>query len=189
MLKLFSIIILLAFAVPSTVLAGVTIHFEGTAKSQNSVTQILTEASKFSQKNNWVIRDASATETILERVINEQNVDYKGKVTGVVIDISENCEPIYIQFGEDLFMQDYVKTQFAGAGVHIQIIKLFESIRPHFQELVIFDEGEYWETRDTAILEGHISKINSMIEGIKKDNPKAQGPLRTVSGRIIDIIQ
>ena len=34
------------------------------------------------------------------------------------------CEPFYIQFGDDLFLQNYVKTQFAGVDVHIAIVKL-----------------------------------------------------------------
>ena len=122
-------------------------------------------------------------------MIDEKDKDYEGPVTGVVIHISENCEPLYFQFGEDLFMQDFVKTQFAGANVHVQIVQLLESIRPFFKKLVVDDEGEFWDSHDRVLLEGHIQKINSVLEEIKKKDPKAQGPVRLKSGRITDVIQ
>jgi hypothetical protein len=169
--------------------AGVTIHYEGMAASPAAVTKILAAVTAAAKKNDWKIESASAERGHLERVIDEKNRDYEGKVTGVVIYVAENCEPLHFQFGDDLFMQDFVKTQFAGAGVHVQIIQLFESLRPYFNKLTIYDEGEFWDSHDRALLEGHIQKINSMIDEIKKKNPKAQGPVRLKSGRMVDVIQ
>ena len=86
-------------------------------------------------------------------------------------------------------MQDYVKTQFAGAAVHIQIIELFDLLRPYFKKLAIEDEGEFWEKRDRAVLEGNIRQVDSMIQEIKKKDSKAKGPVRMKSGRMLDVIQ
>ena len=177
----------LAFASPAN--AGITINYEGTAASPDAVGKILAAVAGFAKKNKWKVEDASATKGQLQRVIDEKDKDYDGKISGVVVLISDDCEPLYFQFGDDLFMQDYVKTQFVGADVHIQIVQLLESLRPFFKKIDVIDEGEYWDTHDKSVLAGHIAKVKSMIEGIKKRNPKAEGPLRMKSGRIADIVQ
>jgi|GEM_PF-664633 len=176
-----------ALAFPAS--AGVTIHYEGTATSPDAIVKILATIATFAKKNRWKIDDASATQGKLQRVVDEKDKDYEGKITGVVVQVSDNCEPLHFQFGDDLFMQDYVKTQFAGADVHIQITELFEALRPHFRTLDIYDEGEYWDKHDRVILEGHISKINSVIEEEKQKNPSIHDPVRMVSGRIADIVE
>lgn len=182
-------LVILVMAVDSPAIAGVTVHYEGTASSPDAVVKILAAVTAFAKKRNWKVEDASATAGRLQRVIDEKDKDYEGRITGVVVRISDSCEPLHFQFGDDLFMQDHVKTQFAGAEVHIQIVELLESLRPHFKRIDVNDEGEYWNTHDKAVLERHIGKINSVIEDIKKKNPRAQGPLRMKSGRITDVVQ
>ena len=122
-------------------------------------------------------------------MIEEKDKDYEGRITGVVIRISDSCEPLYFQFDDDLFMQDFVKTQFAGTDVHVQIVQLLESIRPFFKKLAVDDEGEFWNSHDRSLFERHIKKINSVLESIKKKDPKARGPVRLDSGRIVDVLQ
>ncbi|HEY6167604.1 MAG TPA: hypothetical protein VI454_06165 [Verrucomicrobiae bacterium] len=184
-----TIILLLVIALASQATAGVTIHYEGTAASPSAVAKIIEVVTAAAKKNKWTIEDTSAKRGRLLRVIDEKNKDYEGKVTGVVIRIGGNCEPLHFQFGDDLFMQDFVKTQFAGADVHIQIVEMLESIRPFVKQLTVGDEGEFWGKRDRAILEGHIQKINSVIADMKKKNPKARVAVRLESGRVADVIQ
>ena len=186
--RLFALLVL-ALVLESPAKAGVTIHFEGTAASPEAVTRILTAVATFAQKNNWKIEDASAANGQLQRVIDEKDKDYHGTITGVVIHVTDNCEPVYFQFGDDLFMQDYVKTQYTGAEVHIQIVHLLESLRPLFKRIDVIDEGDYWNLYDKSVLEAHIAKVDSMLEDMKKKNPKAQGPLRMKSGRIVDLLE
>ncbi len=165
------------------------IHYEGFAASPDAIVKILATVVAFAEKKQWKVKDASSAYSRLQRVIDEKSQDYEGKITGLVIHVSDNCEPLHFQFGDDLFMQDYVKTQFAGADIHIQIVQLLNYLRPHFKNIDVVDEGEYWDLHDKTVLEGHIAKIDSVIEDIKKNNPKAQGPLRMESGRIADVIQ
>ena len=171
------------------VIAGVTIHFEGTVSSNDNLSKIFYVVKDFAAKNKWTVEDASSDQGVLQRVINEENKDYKGKITGIVVRISDQCEPLYFQFGDDLLMQDFVKTQFAGPDVHIKIVELLEIIKPYFKNLNIIDEGEYWETKDREILEKHMNTVNSIINEIKENNPKAVGPIMDNNGRIIDVIQ
>ncbi len=183
------VLFLLAMLFASRATAGVTIHYEGMAVSPDAVARILAAVTSVAKHHGWSVEDASAKRGRLQRVIDEKDKDYEGPVTGVVIRVSENCEPLYFQFGDDLFMQDFVKTQFAGAGVHIQIVQLLESIKPFFRKLVVDDEGEFWASHDRARLEGNIEKINRVLEEIKQKDPKARGPVTLQSGRIVDVIQ
>ena len=183
------VLLLLSLAVATPANAGVTIHYEGTAVSPDAVAKILAAVSSFAKKKNWKIEEASAVKGRLQRVIDEKDKDYEGKITGVVVRVADNCEPLHFQFGEDLFMQDYVKTQFAGAEVHIQIVELLESLRPFFAKIEVVDEGDYWDLHDKEVLQGHIAKINSMIEDLKKKNPTAQGQVKLKSGRIADVTE
>lgn len=169
--------------------AGVTIHYEGHASSTNSVEQILAAATSFAKKHGWKIEDASAPKGALQRVIDEKNADYEGRITGITIRPGERCEPLHLQFGDDLFMQDFVKTQFAGADTHIAIIELLAALKPHFRSLRIDDEAEYWQTRDRAVLEKHFAAVNKMMEDLKKQKPKIKGPVIMPSGRIIDVVE
>jgi len=168
--------------------AGVTIHFEGTASSSSAIAQIIAIATAFAKKRGWQIKDASAKTGKIPRVIEEKDKDDEGKITGVVLYPPKMCEPVYLQFGDDLFMQDYVKTQFSGVTIHLEVIALFDELKPHFKKLSVDDEGEYWETRNKKTLENHIDTVNRMIKDIRTKNPKAEGPIKLPSGRIADVI-
>jgi hypothetical protein len=105
--------VFLSAIVVSTVEAGVTIHYEGKAKSRAAATQALQVARAEARRLNWVVEDANASSAQLTRVIAEKERLYTGRVVGIVIRPGPMCDPFYIQFGDDLFLQDFVKTQFA----------------------------------------------------------------------------
>lgn len=189
MLQKLALLVSLLLSAALRVNGGVTIHYEGTAKSPDAVAEILSSVTTFAKKHSWSVEDASSKDGQLKRIIEEKDKDYKGRITGVVVRITDNCEPLHFQFDDNLFMQDYVKTQFAGAEVHVQIVELLESLRPYFTKINVVDEGDYWDSRDRMFLEGHIAKVNSIISDIKQKNPQAQGSLPMKSGRIADIVQ
>jgi hypothetical protein len=182
-------VLVAALLLAPSVRAGVTIHYEGYAASADAVAQIIAVAKLFADKHHWKTSDASAHHGKLERVIEEKNKDYEGEISGVVLYPNSKCEPVYLQFGNDLFMQDFVKTQFAGADTHRDIIALFDAIKPSFRKLVIDDEGDYWETRDRVALEKHIATVNKTIEELKKQKPNTRTSVVLPSGRIADVIQ
>jgi hypothetical protein len=169
--------------------AGVTIHFEGTASSAESVSAILETARSFARQNGWRVEDASAVHGKELRVVDEKDQPYEGRLTGVVLYPAEMCEPIWLQFGDDQFFQNYVKTQFAGADVHIEIIKLFDQLKPLLKSLRIDDEGEFWLERDRSVLEAHFSKIRDALRQTKREEPMLYGPIKLPDGRIVDMIR
>jgi hypothetical protein len=186
--RFISLLVVAACITPVTVTAGVTIHYEGRAKDAQAVQTILRTVREEAAQRGWQVREASDTNASLKRVINEKDVVYNGPVHGVVVLPAANSEPVYIQLDSNGFMQDFVKTQFAGSVVHIGIVALLRRLQPHFEALTVDDEGEYWETKDPAKLQAHIDKVNSLIDEMKRSKPGLKGPVTLPTGRIVDLI-
>jgi hypothetical protein len=86
-------------------------------------------------------------------------------------------------------MQEYTKTQFAPQSVHEELVSLLDQLRPYFEELTVFDEGDYYETRDSALLEKHRERCFELLDEHLASDPSLQGPVRLPSGRIADLIR
>lgn len=57
------------------------------------------------------------------------------------------------------------KTQFAGIGIHILVIKLLKHIsKKYFLDFEVVDEGKYWETGDEKLLAEIFARYNSLFE-------------------------
>ena len=114
--------------------------------------------------------------------------DYEGPVTGIVLYPHENAEPLRLEFDKDLYIQEYIKTQFAGAPVHIAIIEYLRRIQPCFLTLHVTDEAEYWDTNDSDLLQAHLTQTQKTIGELMTQYSNAKMMVRTSDGRIIDII-
>ena len=169
--------------------AGVTINYEGSAKNNRAIDAILSEATSFGKGRGWRVEPVAKDKVELERVIDERTAKYAGALRGIILYPNDMCEPVHIEFGSDMFMQDFVKTQFAGADIHVSVIDLLRRLKPYFTSLKVDDEGEYWETSDKLKLEKHIATVNRMLDDIKREKPSARGPVKLKDGRIADVIQ
>ena len=173
--------------------AGVTIYFQGSVKDSASIEKIAKAACAEAEKNRWRCHrlfgdeierlDIVSVKMLLEI---EPSKDIS-RARGVVVYIHEMADPLYLVFGPSLKTSNYIKTQFAGAGVHIQVIELLEKISPFFIALGARDEGEYWETRDRAKLEKALSDAAASIAKAKR--PGFRSPVRQPDGRILDFAQ
>jgi len=122
------------------------------------------------------------------RVRDEQDWDYDGPTSGIEILPHERCDPLRLEFDVDLYVQEYTKTQFAGPGVHREVVALLRELAPHFAMLQVDDEGEYWDTNDAALLTKHIETCNRALADELREHPGAQGPVQIAVGRWVDII-
>jgi hypothetical protein len=119
---------------------------------------------------------------------NEREHDYTGPTRGIVLYPHKNSEPLRLEFDRDLFMQDYTKTQFAPIEVHVKMIRLLKEIAPQFVELVVEDEGEYWDTEDVDALARNLETCFRAMRVLLSSNPDLQGPVHLPSGRIADVV-
>lgn len=149
---------------------GVTIHYSGTLANPAKAEALFKEASVLATELDWEFTITDAP------------------VTGVTVYPHPDCEPLTLNPDENGLVENWVKTQFAGPVIHIQIMDFLARIAPYFADLMVEDEAEYWETRDRTILEGHFSQINEILHDMQKDNPSARVQVRQPSGRIVDII-
>jgi hypothetical protein len=150
---------------------GVTIHYSGTLINLAEKERFLKEAATLAAAMGWEI---------------EADADSK---IGVTFLPSHDCEPLEFNFDENGSIESWVKTQFAGAEVHIQIIDFLAQISSHFSALTIDDEEEFWETHNQEILQDHFDQITAVLEDMRMENPGARGPLRMENRRIVDLIK
>jgi hypothetical protein len=168
---------------------GVTIHFEGQLSSSGNFDKLITVAKNFAEHNHWEYFMFKENHKLLERVKDEKDWNYEGPTKGLQLQLDLNCDPLILEFDENLYVQEFCKTQFADTSVHIFVIDLLRQIEPYFDNLIVEDEGEYWETSDVNLLQRHIDNCNRVSEEMKNENPKMSGPFRLKNGRIIDLME
>ena len=167
---------------------GVTIHFEGKLKENIPVNEVIKISQQFAENNFVESSEFEEEKFLFKRVKNEKDWDYYSSAKGIKMQPSENTDPLIFEFDDNQYIQDYCKTQYADIEVHIKIIELLRKIEPYFEELVVFDEGEYWETNDKDLLQTNIDDCFNAIENIKKEDPKQEGPFKMKDGRIVDLM-
>lgn len=167
---------------------GVTIHFEGHVLDESALQLAIAKARALGQAFGWRATVIAEAHVELVRVVDEEEIPYTGRTRGVELRPHEECDPIRLEFGDDLFVQDYVKTQFAGAETHVQVVELLREIQPCFRDLEVFDEGEFWESYDHNVLRKHIEDTHAAIKDYVDQNPGARIKVRLPSGKIADLI-
>jgi hypothetical protein len=167
---------------------GVTIHFEGHIRNEAALHAAVKKARALGQAFGWpstIIDESNAT---IARMINEEEVLYAGPTQGIELRPNDDCDPIRLEFGSDLFVQDFVKTQFAGPETHVRVIEVLREIEPYFSDLEVLDEGEFWDTYSHELLREHIANTNAALEEYVRQNPNAQVKVRLLGGKIADLI-
>ncbi len=167
---------------------GVTIHFEGKLKSQESFQKIIDIAKQYALSNDLIFSLFNEENKILERVKDEKDWDYQGSTNGLLMQPDINSDPLNLEFDKDLYIQEYCKTQFADISVHILVIDLLRQIERYFKVLKVDDEGEYWDTGDITLLQKHFDNCFKAIDEVKQEDKSLEGPFRLENGRIIDLM-
>ena len=166
-----------------------TIHFEGQLFNDGAFSALIDAASAFAKENGWRTELLESPNATLLRVRDEADWDYVGPVKGIQVFPHDDCDPIRLEFDRDLYIQEYTKTQFAGATIHLRVLDLLALIQPFFSTFSVDDEGEYWETRDLTVLVEHMNRTKEVIEDILREDPSAAMKVKTPDGRIIDLIR
>ncbi|OYU78851.1 MAG: hypothetical protein CFE23_16675 [Flavobacterium sp. BFFFF1] len=167
---------------------GVTIHFDGKLKTETDYRIVLKSAQNFAQENEMEYNFFTEANKLLLRVRDEEEWDYQGMTRGIRIQPHENSDPFNLEFDQDNYIQEYCKTQFANVETHIKLIDFLKSIRLHFDQLNVFDEGEYWDTQNVETLENNIKTCFHQIEMAKQNDETLDGPFRIGDGRIADLM-
>jgi hypothetical protein len=170
---------------------GVTIHFEGALKDEVAFDQLLTSVQAFAQSRTWLTERMEPDVKKLMRLLREteEDWDYVGPVKGLILYVHDDCDPVRLEFDENLYVQEFVKTQFAGTAIHVTVIEFLRSIECFFERLYVNDEGEYWDAANLEELSGHIESCRMAIERELQKDPEARIKVRTPEGRIMDLVR
>jgi hypothetical protein len=153
---------------------GVTIHYQGRVNQKIRLKEFHILSSLICKEHGWEISDMTETEQ-------------KGSL--FVINPHENCEPLIFRITPEGNFSDHCKTQFAPIEVHKGIVSLFDQVRIKLSQLIIQDEGGYWETRDEEFLQDKIMDCYLAIQKTKEEDPETYGPVKTEDGRIVDLMK
>ena len=152
---------------------GVTIHYAGKLCDLGRLPRMVEIARQHSKANGWDF------EIVPPR---------QSGPSGFVIRPHPDCEPLEIEFGKGNRFSNWVKTQFAGPEIHIQIIRFLREIKPVLGRLGVRDEGEFWKTESEETLESHMNQVNEIISRYRAENPSIQVKVKEPGGRIMDLI-
>lgn len=71
---------------------------------------------------------------------------------GIALDLDEGCEPLWFCFAkyDRWVLNNFTRTQDAKYNflTHIMAAELIRELKPYVDNLQVFDEGEYYESRD-----------------------------------------
>jgi hypothetical protein len=168
---------------------GVTIHFEGKLRDRAAMTNLLQFARQFASDHGWATDEISEANVKRLRVDeNEKDCDYLGPVSGLKLIPGKDCEGINLEFDNNLYVQEWTKTQFAGAEIHCIVCDFLQAIEPYFETLKVNDEAEYWDKGDIELLKKHLANCDRFIEGYLQEHQTAKVKVRQPDGRIVDLI-
>jgi hypothetical protein len=168
---------------------GVTVHFEGRLKSPQAFSSLLLHVEEIGYAETLLTERFENSHAKLGRVRDERPCDYVGPTKGIVLYLHEDCEPLRLEFDRELYVQEWVKTQFAGVDTHIRLIQILRDIARFFQTLSVNDEAEYWESENREVLAEHIRRCNEVIAEFAAKNPSSQVKVRTPEGRLMDLLE
>lgn len=166
---------------------GITIHYQGRLNPRVKIKEFHGLTKVLCLENRWTITDLEETTGKLQWSVQGASMPYEGKINEFIILPHNHCEPLNFQIGGNGFFQDRCKTQFAPVEIHVQIVRFFEDLKVKLVEMLIKDEGGYWETRDLARLKHNLDTCFSAIEKTRQESPDYYGPVRLEDGRIADL--
>ncbi len=94
---------------------GVTLHFEGRLKSSQAFSDLVLHIEEIGRVETLLTERFKKSQARLGRGSEEEPWDYIGPTKGIVLYLHEDCEPLRLEFDQELCVQEWVKTQFAGS--------------------------------------------------------------------------
>jgi hypothetical protein len=157
---------------------GLSFHYKGALKNPQLLKNLIEEVVDIAKANKWTY------DTFEEAFPNDSfSTDTKDSLYGICIS-PPNCEVVCFTFLSNGKMGSFfdlnkpiqeketddnylsVKTQFAGVEIHKQLITLFEySSKKYLENFDLYDEGNYWETKNEQLLKETFAKYTNLIEG------------------------
>ncbi len=189
---------------------GITIFVRGKIDRIGDVPLLIEDVRQFAGESNWTYHvidddfDVPADAVLTHRNSDEPGCIIEGSlgVKGIILNAGHGAEPLAILFDRTGTLTDMMqqvswihnkgqgerftacKTQFGNIDAHIRIIELFDLLKKKYiSNLIVDDEGAYWESRDRRILAekrvalGHaIRHTERVLSGIELSEDDSRDP-------------
>lgn len=170
---------------------GITINYRGKIDKIGDVPRLSGEIKEFADilgweirqwDENWHLPNSAALEIKSDRCVLSGHVP----IRGVSVIPHPDCEPLFLTFRNDgmlassmhmVLMADEeidsddmwlsTNTQFSSADTHVALIKLLKFVKSKYiSNLVVHDDGRYWESEDMFELQNRFSGIGAALDTI-----------------------
>ncbi|MDB5051546.1 MAG: hypothetical protein JWO30_4617 [Fibrobacteres bacterium] len=168
---------------------GITIHYRGRVNPKLRIKEFYIYAGLICKEKDWFITDLTETDGAHVLIHPDGEIPYNGKLSSFIIEPHEHCEPLHFQITHDGYFKNWCKTQFAPIEVHMGVVDLFSQVKIKLSEMVIQDEGGFWEMRNADELEERMVKCFLEIQKQKDEDATYYGPVKSENGRITDLMK
>ena len=163
---------------------GLTLHYRGRFKQQASLHDMIVEVQNIAEVNTWSYS-----------IFNEEFpapglpvYPIQDELYGMILNIP-HCEPVFLCFASDFNLANpvwleaasqgkledpemlylvFTKTQYAGAEIHKKVVHLFKYLsHKYFDDFIVADDGQYWETGDPLILDQQFNQFNHYLSALQ----------------------
>ncbi len=158
---------------------GLSFHYKGALKKPQSLKNLIEEVTDIAKANQWnynIYEEAFPNDSFSADSNNDslygisatppncEAVCFTFLADGKMGSFFDFKNPISEKGTEDNYLS--VKTQFAGSEIHKQLITLFEYLnKKYLENFDLYDEGNYWETKNEELLKETFAKYTNLIEG------------------------
>ena len=161
---------------------GLSIHYQGNFKNAKLLPSMIEEVVDIAKTNGWeyFIFENEFPDSSFIKTPEKENlygicvsppkcemVSFSflsnGKMCGLEkLQINKELESL--EDDENLYFLQ-TKTQYAGIEIHKKVILLFDYLNAnYFEEFELYDEGQFWETKDEKLLEKNFNNYTNLIE-------------------------
>lgn len=164
---------------------GLSFHYNGSITDKKLLPKLIEDLEDIAQLHKWKY-EILDTEFPEEK---EQNNKHNQNVYGICF-TPPQCETVFVSFlsngrmsnpmlldfwGEakkapenDYLYMLSVKTQYAGAEIHKLLMGIFHFLnKQYLNDFELYDEGDYWETGDDALLLKNFNQNAFLINSFK----------------------
>jgi hypothetical protein len=158
---------------------GITIYAWGKINRIGDIARLIDDLKGIAGESSWAYRiidddfDTQPNAVLTRRGPDDSACVIEGSLglKGIILNLEPGAEPLSILFDRSGTLTDLMqqvswihgngqnkrftmcKTQFGSIDTHIRIVELLANLKEKYiTDLIVNDEGAYWETRDRRIL-------------------------------------